>query len=381
MADQSERGVARLLGVGGISRIAIAFGLAAAGATIASAQGSVIVQPEAAERFATLDVRSPRGITANPDTGELIVGTGGGLPVPNLLLRLDRSGRQVAQIDLGPAPILGVTFNPRDDKVYVAVAGALGGQVSKLQRIRVDFDARTALEDVALIPDLPAPAPRTESNPLNTVRVTFEDNPPFPNGIAFRESDGSAFVSDSLQGAIFRLEDPTAQRNLCPDSTDCVSTVIQDGRLMGGTPDPIGANGIAVSPDGSRLFVSNSSDDRLLSLDLTAAALETVSDGLVNFPDGLILGPGGSLVSVANLGNEIDVVDPGGRVLARLGASLGVDAEGVPVGLLGPAQAVLLGDSLFVTNFANAGGEPNPDVRRFTIARIRLPAALLQAQP
>jgi hypothetical protein len=371
-------------------RGALALGWLIGGAAAVRAQGGgssapVIVQPDAAQRFASLAVQSPRGITANPRTGELIVGTGGGLGgVPSLLLRLDRRGQVLAQLDVGPEPLVGVTFNPRDSKVYLTF-GAFGpGQTPRLARIAANFGTGSALEDVAVIPDLPAPAQRVDDDPLGAVTISFPDFPPFPNGIAFRESDGTVFLSDSLQGAIYRIADPTVPGNLCPSSSSCVKTLLQDGRLSGAI-DFIGADGIVVSTDGRTLFVNNAGEDSILALDAESGAglrpflLGQFSGESINFPDGLIPGPGNSLIAVSNHASEIAVVDgTSGRILARLGANLGLGADGAPLGLLAPAQVARIDNSLFVTNFANVGGAPNPAVRVFTIARIELPAALLQ---
>jgi DNA-binding beta-propeller fold protein YncE len=368
---------------------ALALGGLVGAAAPARAQGAgsvpVIVQPRAAQRFASLAVRSPRGLTANPATGELIVSTGGGVAgVPSVLLRLDRRGQVAARLDAGPGALVGLSFNPRDSKVYVAIAGLGPGQASRLARIGADFGPGSALEDVALIPDLPAPAKRVDGGPIGGASISFPDNPPFPNGIAFRASDGAAFVSDSLQGAIYRIEDLTRQENLCPSSSSCVKVLLQDGRLSAAI-EMIGADGIALSADGRTLFVTNAGEDSILALDpetgsgLRPFLVGPLAGESINFPDGLIQGPGNSLIVVANHTSEIAVLDgASGRILARLGANLGIGADGAPLGLLSPAQVTRLDHTLYVTNFANIGGMPNPGVRVFTIARIELPPALLQ---
>src|SRR5262245_34577581 len=83
-------------------------------ATAARAQSNVVTNPLAAERFATLPPEAdfPEGIAADPDTGDLFVGTfdvkpdGSGT---NFLLRFDRRGRLKTELALGVVPVTGLT--------------------------------------------------------------------------------------------------------------------------------------------------------------------------------------------------------------------------------------------------------------------------------
>ena len=90
----------------------------------------IIVKTDAAERFAVLPdgVRFPEGITANPKTEEIYVATFDFGPNSNTLLRFNKYGQLVAQRDFGKTPLLGIQFNPRDSKVYIANVGALVGE-------------------------------------------------------------------------------------------------------------------------------------------------------------------------------------------------------------------------------------------------------------
>jgi hypothetical protein len=67
----------------------------------------IIVKRRAAERFVTLPdgVRFPEGITANPKTEEIYVGTFDGGPNSNKLLRYKKNGELVAQRDFGGTPL------------------------------------------------------------------------------------------------------------------------------------------------------------------------------------------------------------------------------------------------------------------------------------
>jgi hypothetical protein len=112
---------------------------------------------ESVDRFATLPdgLRFPEGIAINPKTREIVVGTFDTIGGPNRLLRFSHNGRLVAQRDFG-APLLGLAFHAPTDKVYIANFGA-----SKIQRISAAFDSGAVIEDVADVPAIGAPLPRT----------------------------------------------------------------------------------------------------------------------------------------------------------------------------------------------------------------------------
>jgi hypothetical protein len=91
---------------------------------IAFAEGDAdrVVDRDAVKRFAMLPngVRFPEGITADPDSGEVYVGTFD-FTSPNKLLRFGRHGQLLAQIDFNGTPLLGLEFDRRHDKVYIAM--------------------------------------------------------------------------------------------------------------------------------------------------------------------------------------------------------------------------------------------------------------------
>jgi len=351
----------------------------------ASAQSTVEQRPFAADRFATLPAGadSPEGLTANPRTGQLFVDTFDATPgtATNFLLRYSPSGQVEAQLSFGTAPLLGLAFNPRDGMVYIARPGTLIGEAPKIQRVRGDFDASSPIEDVAIIPNIPAPAPRVGTSfdglPLTT---TFPDSFALPNGLEFRPSNGELLITDSLQAAIFRIADPTQAANVCPDSSACVSTVIQDTLLASGAFPALGANSVLFSRDETRLFITNTGDDRLLTFDLATSALSVLAETLEG-ADGLARGPGNTIFVSVPLADEILAVDgTTGRIVAELGEFLGIRRDGSVRGLLFPGSIVAVGDSLFASNLAfrqtNTPAEPEGDVRTYTLARIRLPLSL-----
>lgn len=341
-------------------------------AAVADSEGGVIVKPNAAKRFATLPdgVAFPEGITANPYTGDIIVSTfnfGGN----NKLLRYDRRGRLVAQIDFGGEPLLGLAFNPQDNKVYICNAGNLAGLgPARIQRVDAGFSDGAAVEAVADIPGIGAPPNRNEGNPDgSTDTIQFGNNAPAPNAIVFNGS-GDLFVSDSFQGAIFYITDPA---NTCPGCV--VNTVIQDGLLATAGFPPFGANGLALDSAQSTLFIANTGDDNVLKLDLNTNALGVFARSIngaddVAYNDGL-------LWVAANQADQVVALNGDGRVVAELGEFLGIRKDGSPRGLLFPASLVIVDDKIFVANLAipltGSAAEPEGDVTKYTISRINIP--------
>src|ERR1700674_4316867 len=167
-------------------------------------------------------VRFPEGITADPATGQLYVGTFDFGPNPNKLVRIGRDGRTIAQKDFGGTPLLGLGF--ANGKVYILNFGA-----SKLQRIAASFDASTAVEDVATIPGIGAPAPRSAANPDGSSDlITFGSNSfPAPKGFP-----------------------------------------------------PFGANGLALNADETALFIANTGDNRVLKMTLATHAVSVFAESV-----------------------------------------------------------------------------------------------------
>src|SRR5437870_11155614 len=165
------------------------------------ASADLVVKRDAAERFAALPdgVRFPEGITANPQNGDIYVGTFDTGPNSNKLLRFTKNGKLVAQRDFGGDPLLGLEFNPSDNKVYICNASALVGRASKIQRIAADFNDKTPIEDVAIISTIGvgAPDPLDALNPDSSKdRIVFGNIAAAPNALKF-DSAGNLFDTDS----------------------------------------------------------------------------------------------------------------------------------------------------------------------------------------
>lgn len=350
-----------------------------------------IVEPDAAEEFTTLpDVANfPEGITANPDNGDIYVGTfefdeSGN--ETNVLLRFNNNGKLEALRMFGNIPLLGLAFNSRDNKVYVCSVGNFQGVASKIQRIAADFDGTTMIEDVAVIPNLPGPLDdRTVENPDgSTDTIMFGLGAAVPNALTFNNA-GDLFVSDSFQGAIFLIDN--ADTCGSPGPLCSVDTVKQDGLLTTAGFPPFGANGIALNSDESELFIANTGDDRILRLNFAALETPDEDDDIVVFAesingaDGLAYDGEGRLWVAANQADQVVALNENGRVIAELGEFLGIRNDGSARGLIFPASLVIVKDKIFVTNLALAltdppmvGDEPEEDVTTYTVSRINIPS-------
>jgi DNA-binding beta-propeller fold protein YncE len=325
-----------------------------------------------AETFAAMPqgVRYPEGITANPATGDVYAGTFDFGPNANKLVRFSRGGRVLAVKDFGATPLLGLGF--AGGKVYILNFGA-----SRIQRIAAAFDASTAVEDVAAwtLPSIGAPGPRVVTNNPDgsTDEIVFGSNHfPAPNALVF-DAAGNLYVSDSFQGAIWRVDNATTCATPC-----AINLFKQDPLLATAGFPPFGANGLALSADGKAMFIANTGDNRVLKMDMTTAAHPiSVFAESVHGADGLLL-DGDKLWVAANQGDKIVALNAQGRPVIQAGEFEGINRDGTPRGLLFPASMVIVDGWMYVTNLAlpltaAVGDEPEEDVTRWTLARIRVP--------
>jgi len=346
-------------------RVALVVALALSGTVASAPADAQAIVSDNVRTFAVLPegVRLPEGISANPANGDIYVGTFD-FGSPNKLLRYDARGRLMGSRDFGGTPLLGLGFGPKDGKVYVANFGA-----SKIQRVNADLTG--LVEDVATIPAIGAPANRTVGNPdTSSDTIIFGSvGFPAPNALTFNAA-GDLYVSDSFQGAIFRIASAHACAPCTPD------LVKHDPLLATAGFPPFGANGLAFSADGTVLYIANTGDDRVLKLTMASGQIGVFAES-VNGADGLAMDAQGLLWVAANQADTLVALDERGRVVAQVGSFEGV-RQGKPVGFLFPASLVIVGREFFVTNLALAltdaiGDEPEEDVTRWTISRVLLP--------
>jgi hypothetical protein len=300
-----------------------------------------------ATQFATLPAGTahPEGITADA-RGNFYVAdfdVSGNTSVGTIVV-FDRTGRwlRTLQINNGSTLLLGIAFNPATGDLLVCDLG-------KSQVLKVDPQSG-ASSVFAAIPGSGG-----------------------PNALAF-DAAGNVYISDSFQATIWRT----------PRTGGAPSPWVADPLLGTTGVPPFGANGLAFNGNASSLFVANTGNDTIVHIPLpngpngTPGAPEVFINS-INGADGLIIDSADNLWVAANQSDEIVVVDPTGRVIAKLGDFDGIDRQGSPVGLLFPASLVLVNNFLYVTNLSldlrlfNAPAVDSQwaaQVTRHTIARI-----------
>ena len=109
------------------------------------------------------------------------------------------------------------------------------------------------------------------------------------------------------------------------------------------------------------MLVANTANDQIIKIPVTngqpdnpIAGQPEVLVNSINGADGIGIDGKDNIWVAANQEDEIVVIDPTGKVLAKLGDFDGIDKDGVPQGLLFPASPAfsLDGRTLYVTNLA-----------------------------
>ncbi|HEY0502909.1 MAG TPA: hypothetical protein VGD42_05365 [Lysobacter sp.] len=324
--------------------------------------------------FAVLpaDFRHPESMASDPASGTLYVGSFDAREPAasrtNQLLRLSPDGKVLGRKSLGATPLTGLAFF--EGKLYFLNFGA-----SKLQSIDGAFDDASPIRDIAAFTALtpPAPAERKIANPDGSADTIHYGASGFPalNGLVFARN-GDAYVSDSFQGAIYRI----ANAARC---TDCkVEVVSRDPLLTTTGALPFGANGLAFDADERHLYINNAGDNRVLRMDVATRAVDVLAES-IHGADGLLFHDGLLWVS-ANQADAVVALDANGRERARASGFAGINPDGTPNGLLFPAATAVVGDRMIVANLAMPitaakGDEWEEDVRRWNLVQFGLPAA------
>jgi len=169
------------------------------------------------------------------------------------------------------------------------------------------------------------------------------------NALTFDRA-GNGYVSDSFAGTIWKI--PTNGGTPIQWKSDPLL-----GNGGGALTPPFGANGVEFSNDGKTLFVANTAFHQLVQIavnsDGSAGAASIFITG-INAPDGVAVDPKGNIWVCANQEDEIVVVNPTGKVIAKLGDFAGIDQNGIAQGLLFPASLAFSkdGKTLYVSNLA-----------------------------
>ena len=210
-------------------------------------------------------------------------------------------------------------------------------------------------------------------DPLSGASQVFTDIGPASglNALTF-DSAGNVYISDSFQGIVWRTG---------PLGGAAVAWATDPLLATTGVP-PFGANGLAFNNSGTLLYVANTGSDSVVKIPVSggSAGVASVLAYSINGADGVAVDASDNIWVVANQSDEIVVLDPTGKAIAKLGEFDGVDPKGAARGLLFPASLVFSGESVLVTNLVldleKVFGLPTVDsqwaaqVTRYTVSKI-----------
>jgi sugar lactone lactonase YvrE len=270
------------------------------------------------------------------------------------------------QNDITSSAMLGLAFRPGTDALLVIDFGK--GQV-----LSVDPGSGKGVICITL------PSGSQAGSGLNA--LTFDPN-------------GNVYISDSFQGIIWRFS-PKESGAACGEASAWVTDPLLLPKVDNQQPQsvpPFGANGIEFNNEGTAMFVCNTAIDTIVKIPLTGAlgkggkpGTPVVFTNSINGCDGIAIDKSDNIWAAANQADEIVVVDPTGKVIAKLGDFNGVQS-GQTQGLLFPASPAFSpdGSSLWVTNLEldlrtlgisqAVDSQWAAEVTQHSIAKIQVPA-------
>jgi sugar lactone lactonase YvrE len=287
---------------------------------------------------------------------------------PAQLFTFDPNGNLINQVSIqnSSSAMLGLAFRPGTDGLLVIDFGAH-------QLLSVDPKSGQAVICITL------PSGSQAGAGLNG--LTFDPN-------------GNVYISDSFQGIIWRFS-PKESGASCGQATAWVTDPLllpNNGKQPESVP-PFGANGIEFNNEHTAMFVCNTAIDTIVKIPVTGAlgkggkpGTPVVFTNSINGCDGIAIDSSDNIWAAANQADEMVVVDPTGKVIAKLGDFDGVNG-GTTKGLLFPASPAFSpdGKSLWVTNLeldlrtlqisqaVDSGWAA--EVTRHSIAKIQVPAS------
>ena len=298
----------------------------------------------------------PEGLEVGPGGHVFAAGFGftaaGSATGEGQLTVFDERGRLLRQVSVHPSSphLLGLRFHPHSGALLVIDFGA--GQV-------LTVDPKTGAAQPFLT--LPATLPHPGGSGLND--ITFDHA-------------GNVYVSDSSQGIVWKT----------PPNGGVATAWVDDPLLRTAGVPPFGANGLRFNRAETALFVANTGDDTVLKIPVVGSSpggpAQVFAQSL-NGADGMLIDDHDNVWVVENQSDDIVVLNPSGKVIAKLGDFGGAVRHGSPVGLLFPASLRFSGHKLLVTNLSLDLRLFNPafttldsawcaEVSRYTISEISL---------
>jgi len=306
--------------------------------------------------FAVLPPRSsgPEGLEIGPRGHVYVTGFGftaaGSASGDGQLTVFDEKGRLLRQVPVHPSSphLLGLAFHPHTGVLLVNDFGA--GQV-------LAVNPRTG--DAQPFITLPAALPHPGGSGLND--LTFDHA-------------GNVYVSDSSQGIIWKA----------PPNGGVATIWIDDPLLRTTGVPPFGANGLRFNRRETALFVANTGSDTVVQIPVVGSdpgGPAKIFAQALNGADGLLVDEHDNVWVVENQSDDVVVLDPSGKAIAKLGDFGGAIHHGSPEGLLFPASIRFFQRGLLVTNlaldlrifspdFTTPDSDWTAQVSRYTISKI-----------
>jgi sugar lactone lactonase YvrE len=191
---------------------------------------------------------------------------------------------------------------------------------------------------------------------LAAFQLATPGDPTFINDVVVTKD--AAWFTDSFRAVLYRV--PVGPRSLGDPSSVQVLPLSGDFALQGG----FNANGIEVTPDGSRLVIVQSNTGVLFRVDPGTGLTDAVelAGGDAAFGDGLLL-QGTTLYVVQNQLNRIAVVE-----LAADGSSGTVVDHLTDPALDIPTTVARFGSALYAVN--SRFGIPDPETAAYSVVRV-----------
>lgn len=170
-----------------------------------------------------------------------------------------------------------------------------------------------------------------------------------PRGVAITPDGRFAYVTNEGEGTVSVID--TASKAV-------VGTIPLPAPCCTLLPVDLKPRGIAISPDGSRAYVSSSGADIVFVIDTATRSVTGAPIAVGKEPDGISVSPDGSRAFVANSGDgTISVIDTATNAVAAAPVAVGTEPKQIAIGPRGGRGFVTNRGSNYVTVFNPANGQ------------------------